>query len=220
MPALQLNQGIKASLVSCQKWSIIGEIHDHENDLQVSNTWRETIIMLLVAIVVYVGLRFSIQTYIVHGPSMEPNYTENEWLIVNKLAYRFGTPHRGDIIVFYPPIAPKTRFIKRIIGLPGESVEVKNSKVYVYKTDGTVITLDEPYIAHPAVHNSVKRTVPEGQYFVMGDNRIDSEDSRDGWYAPRASIVGKAWVSVWPPSRWGMAPNHVVQSQTVQAPAN
>ena len=176
--------------------------------------------MLLVAVVVYVGLRFTIQTYVVHGPSMEPNFIENEWLIVNKLAYKLGEVHRGDIVVFYPPISPDTRFIKRIIGLPGESVEVKNGKVYVYEMDGTVITLDEPYIAQPASRNSVKRTIPEGQYFVMGDNRNNSEDSRDGWYAAGEKIVGKAWLTIWPFSRWGTAPNFIVQGQTVTVPAN
>ena len=181
----------------------------------MSKTWRETIIMLAIAVVVYLALRFSIQTYIVYGPSMEPNFTEDEWIIVNKLAYKLGDIHRGDIIVFYPPISPNQRFIKRVIAFPGESVEVKNGKVIVYKTDGTVLTLDEPYIKYPATHNSVKRTVPEGHYFVMGDNRDNSEDSRDGWYAASEKIVGKAWIDVWPPSRWGTAFNYVLPSAAV-----
>ena len=80
---------------------------------------------------------------------MEPNYWNDEWIIVDKLAYKFHTPQRGDIIIFQPPITSTKPFIKRIIGLPGETVEIKDGTVYIHKTDGSVITLQEPYIKEP-----------------------------------------------------------------------
>ncbi len=84
----------------------------------------ETLIIVLISVAVFIGLRFTIQTYIVNGPSMEPNYQNNEWIIVEKLAYKFAKVQRGDIIVFQPPVSSTKPFIKRVIGLPGEIVEI------------------------------------------------------------------------------------------------
>jgi signal peptidase I len=183
----------------------------------MNKTLRETIIMLLIAAVIFVGLRFTIQTYIVYGPSMEPNFTEDQWLIVNKLAYKFSEPHRGDVIILRSPYNDGKRFIKRVIGLPGESVEIKDGKVYVYETDGTILALDEPHIKYTATNNYAKHVVPDGQYFVMGDNRNNSDDSRSGWTVPPKNIIGKPWLSIWPFSKWGLAANFVISEQTVHA---
>jgi signal peptidase I len=180
----------------------------------LSRAVRETIIMILIAIVVFVGLRLTIQTYIVYGPSMQPNFTENQWLIVNKLAYKFGTPQRGDIVIFRPPLNEEIPFIKRVIGLPGESVEVKDGVVYVYQTDGTKLTLNEPYITYVATRNFAKHIIPEGEYFVMGDNRNNSDDSRSGWTVPLANIIGKPWLSVWPPAEWSLPANYSFANQS------
>jgi signal peptidase I len=169
---------------------------------------REFIILLVIAVAVYLGMRFSVHTYIVYGPSMQPNFVENEWIIVNKLVYKFHEPQRGDIIVFKPPFAETKNYIKRIIGLPGEAVEVKGGKTYVYKTDGTTLVLDEPYVSLPDAQSFPKRTIPLGQYYVMGDNRSNSNDSRYGWFVPRNDIIGKAWLNIWPPGRWGLPLNY------------
>ncbi len=151
-----------------------------------NQTFREAIVLVLIAVVVFVGLRLSIQSYIVYGPSMQPNFVENQRIIVNKLSYLFGEPHRGDVIVFKPPFNDMN-YIKRVIGLPGESVEVKEGVTYVYKTDGTTIIIDpEPYVEFPSERTYSRRTIPEGEYYVMGDNRNNSSDSR--------SAV--AWLSV------------------------
>ena len=177
----------------------------------------ETIILILIAIAVFIGLRFSIQTYIVYGPSMEPNFHEDEWIIVNKLAYKFGEPQRGDIIVFHPPVSSSKPYIKRIIGLPGETVEINSGKVYIHKTDGSALLLEEPYIKEAFFTTYTSKTIPADEYFVMGDNRNNSSDSRSGWFISRDKIIGKDWIAIWPPSAWGTASNYTQPSQAVSA---
>lgn len=173
-----------------------------------SRTFWETALVILFAVVLFVGLRVSIQSYIVYGPSMENNYHQDEWIIVNKLDYKFHDPQRGDIIVFQPPVASSKPYIKRIIGLPGERVVIKNGVTYVTGTDGAVIRLDEPYIKSAAefTSNYDSGVIPPNDYFVMGDNRANSTDSRYGWFASRDKIIGEAWISIWPPHLWGTAP--------------
>jgi signal peptidase I len=180
----------------------------------MNKTFWETLIVILIAVILFIGLRITIQTYIVYGPSMEPNYWEDEWIIVNKVDYKFVEPQTGDIIVFQPPIQSSKPFIKRIIGLPGETVEIKNGVVHVHKTNGSTITLQEPYIKEPFYSNYNTLVIPAGEYFVMGDNRNNSSDSRMGWFVSRDKIIGKAWVSIWPPRLWGAAPNYTQPAVT------
>ncbi len=186
----------------------------------MSKSFYETLIVILIALALFVGLRLTIQTYIVYGPSMEPNYWEDEWIIVNKLAFKFHAPQTGDIIVFQPPIYSTKPFIKRIIGLPGESVEIKNGKVYIHKTDGSIITLEEPYIKELFSTNYKSPIIPENEYFVMGDNRNNSSDSRSGWLVSRDKIIGKAWISIWPPHLWGVAANYTQPSMVFSTASN
>ncbi len=174
----------------------------------MNKSFWETLVIIFIAVILFVGLRLTIQTYIVYGPSMEPNYWNDEWIIVDKLAYKFHTPQRGDIIIFQPPVTSTKPYIKRIIGLPGESVEIKDGKVYIHKTDGSVISLQEPYIKEPFATNYTSQVIPPNEYFVMGDNRNNSSDSRGGWLASRDKIFGKAWISIWPPHLWGVAPTY------------
>jgi len=144
---------------------------------------------------------------------MEPNLHHEERVFINKLAYRFGgTPHRGDIVVFVPPaeLASPNDYVKRIIGLPGERVETRNGYVYIHKADGSEMRLDESaYVAEPTIGYFLSDVIPEGHYFVMGDNRNNSGDSRGGnWTVPLSDIVGRAWIVIWPPADWGRAPNY------------
>ena len=147
-----------------------------------------------------------VQNFRIVGTSMEPNTHNGQYIMVNKTSYWFGrTPQRGDVIVFRPPEAPQTTRVKRVVALPGETIEIRaNGIVYV---DGC--QLEEQYL--PAYHiGSVGSwTVPSGQYFVMGDNRSVSYDSCQAGTIPLRNVIGKAWLVVWPASDWGFAPNYV-----------
>ncbi len=183
----------------------------------MSKVLRETIVLVLIAVVTFVGLRLTIQSYIVYGPSMQPNFEENQRIIVNKVVYNLHEPQRGDVIVFNPPFNETKNYIKRIIGLPGESVYNDTANTEIYTIDGTVLILDEPYEEAPSKRNYTKHTVPDNQYFVMGDNRNNSNDSRSGWMVPSENIIGKTWLSIWPPDRWGLALNYPFPESTAQA---
>jgi signal peptidase I len=139
------------------------------------------------------------------------NFTlhNGQQLLVNKIVYNFHEPERGDIIVFHPPVEiDEDDFIKRIIGLPGEKVAIVDGQVIIQKADGSFIELDEPYITRPANRDFEGTIIPEGEYFVMGDNRVNSSDSRTGWTLKEDDIIGKAWISVWPVGDWGLVSNH------------
>lgn len=134
----------------------------------------------------------------VDGFSMEPTLHSGEYVIVNKVSYRLGEPARGDIIVFHFPRKPDQEYIKRVIGLPGDSVRIADGRVYVNE-----IALHEPYIfADPAYVGSW--TVPEGELFVLGDNRNNSSDSHNWGFVPNDQVIGKAVFVYWPPTQWGI----------------
>ena len=179
---------------------------------------REAIILVIIALAVFFGLRLTIQTYVVFGPSMQPTFVAYERLIVNKVSYWFNGPQRGDVIVFQPPFPSAEKYIKRVIGLPGESVEVKNGITYIYTTDGKVLQLNEPYIKEKPLQDFAKYTVPAGQYFVMGDNRNSSSDSRMGWTVPRKNIVGKSLFTYWPVTKLGGSHSYRFPTASVLLP--
>jgi signal peptidase I len=134
----------------------------------------------------------------VDGYSMEPTLHSGEFVIVSKLSYGLGSPERGDIIVFHFPRDPEQEYIKRVIGLPGDEVEISGGLVSV---NGQV--LDEPYIAAPPVYES-SWIVAEDSLFVLGDNRNNSSDSHNWGSVPNDNIVGKALFVYWPPPDWGL----------------
>jgi len=173
---------------------------------------REILFTITLALVIFFALQTTVQSVVVIGSSMEPSLHEGQRLLVNKIAYSFHDPERGDIIVFHPPNNRQSDFIKRVIALPGDTVEIKRGAVYV---DGS--KLHEPYIKEPTKSNFKEDKVPEGEYFVLGDNRNNSNDSRRGWTVPRQNIIGKAWLSIWPPSEWGLAPNYSLEEQVAGA---
>jgi signal peptidase I len=173
---------------------------------------RETLQIILLALVIFFSIHFMIQNFRIDGTSMEPNLHNSEYVIVNKTAYWFGrNPHRGDVIIFQAPDQPQNDRVKRVIGLPGETVEVRpDGTVYITGVDGNRSRLEEPYLATYHSGASGTWTVPEGEYFVMGDNRSVSYDSREGGPVPRNKIIGKAWLIVWPLHDWGWAPNRSI----------
>ena len=183
----------------------------------MKHTLRDLLIMVIIAAAIFIGLRSTAQTYVVYGPSMEPNFWENQRLIVNKVVYRIHEPERGDVIVFRPPDNQRDSYIKRIIGLPGETVEVKDGLVYIHQENGNVLQLDEPYVKELSNRPFKGNKIPENEYFVLGDNRNNTNDSRNGWTTPSESIIGKAWVSIWPPDKWGLAANYPLQEQIANA---
>ena len=175
------------------------------------NPWKDFLEILVTAVILFIVLHVIFQSSFVSGPSMQPTYQNNDRLLVYKLAYSFsGEPERGDIIVFHPPLDGKEKeeFIKRVIGLPGEKVDIYGGKVYVTLTDGTVKTLEEPYISAAPKYEAHSGVIPEGYYFVLGDNRLNSNDSHNGWLVPEKNIIGKACLNFFPFSIIGGAPNY------------
>jgi signal peptidase I len=164
---------------------------------------REVGITILIAVAVFVVLQLTVQAYTVVMSSMEPNIHDGECIMVNKACYRSSGPQRGEVIIFDPPFASPHPFIKRVIGLPGETVEIKDEKVFI---DG--IPLEEEYIMAPPNYTMPATEVPENEYFVLGDNRNSSNDSHNDWMVPRDNIIGKAWFIYWPPSKWGVVKHY------------
>ncbi len=165
---------------------------------------RDTLLTVVLTVVIFVVVQSTIQVSIVNGSSMEPQLHDGQRIVVNKATYLIHEPERGDIVVFRPPQqVGSTPFIKRIIGLPGDTVEVKRGMVYV-----NGYPLDEPYIEDAPTYNLPKERIDGGSYFVLGDNRNNTSDSHVWGTVPQTNIIGKAWVSIWPPETWGTAPNH------------
>jgi len=161
---------------------------------------RELLITLGLAIAIFLILQTTIQSSIVEGSSMQPGLQDGDRLIVVKPAYTFTNPQRGDIVIIHPPVSPDKEWVKRIIGIPGDTVEIKNGVVYVNS-----VALDEPYIkAKPAYPHYGPVKVPSDNYFVLGDNRNNSTDSHTGWTVSRPNIVGEVWLRIWPFSNWGI----------------
>ncbi len=153
-------------------------------------------------------LAFGIRAFVaearyIPSASMEPTLEINDRLIIEKISYRLRLPQRGDVVVFSPTKTLqqqgfKAAFIKRVIGLPGDTVEVKGGKVYV---NGKA--LEENYIQEPPKYGYGPVQVPEAEYLVLGDNRNNSSDSRVWGFVPRENLIGRAGVRFWPPERLG-----------------
>ena len=160
---------------------------------------RFAIVVLLIAI----GLRFFIaQPFVVSGSSMVPTFQDKNYLIVDELTYDFHAPSRGDVIVFHPPGQPKgVYYIKRVIGLPGETIKISNETVTIINSaNPNGFVLKEPYISAPTTitTGSLSKTLSADEYFVMGDNRPFSSDSRAWGTLPRENIVGRVLLRLFP----------------------
>jgi signal peptidase I len=160
------------------------------------------------AAVLFVGMQFTVQRFAVDGPSMLDNFYTGQQLMVNKIVYHIHAPERGDVVLLARPEVTSEIYIKRIIGLPGESVEIKNGIVYIHQKNGVTISLEEPYVTRKAASDYKGDLIPENEYFVMGDNRNNSSDSRDGWTLPSEHVIGKVWLSVWPMNLFGLIPEY------------
>jgi len=147
---------------------------------------------IVITAIVYFGIHAAIEPRVVLGQSMEPTLHTGEYVMLDKVTYHFRAPERGDIVVFRYPYAPKDDYIKRVIGLLGDHVQVYGGAVYV---DGH--RLRESYIADPPDYTDNK-VVPKGYLYVLGDNRDNSSDSHEWGLLPRQNIIGRAMFSYWP----------------------
>lgn len=168
---------------------------------------KDIVLPIIIGLAVFFLLRMLVEPFVVEHSSMWPTIEEGEYILVDKVSYRFHEPQRGDIVVFRPPWNLGRPYIKRVIGLPGDVVEIKDGSVFVNGSP-----LDEPYAGRtPDLLPPVE--VPQGEYFVLGDNRNNSYDSRRGWTVSRKNIVGRAWVTYWPPRRWKLIEHAELKGQ-------
>ncbi len=198
----------------------------------------EIIETLVLTLVIYLLIHnFVAQPFEVQQESMLPTITPSDYVLIEKVTPRFGDYQRGDVIVFNPPSGYEQGgipFIKRIIGLPGDSVQLENGRVLITPPGGTTVRIDEPYIARTADGRPVPTqnqapepqtewTVPAGSYFVMGDNRMQSEDSRRFGPIGHDAIIGRAWLRYFPLDRIGFVqrPSYAgLTSQPQSSPAS
>ncbi len=178
------------------------------------NFVRELIGTLVIAIVIFILLRLVVGSDAVISDAMEPGLHVGERLLINKIAFRFDEPNRGDIVYYKSPNGDLDQ-MKRIIGLPGDIIEVKDRAVYI---DGN--KLNEPYVKDPPGYTLLAYQVPSNNYFVLGDNRNNSNDSSTGWTVPKENIMGRAWLFTWPPNKWGGVDNYPLSLQLPASNAN
>jgi signal peptidase I len=216
------------------------EYQNHEsnseelNNLEVENNPAKDFLyfifdLLKTGIIVFVialSLRyFVIQPFIVDGESMMPNFVNNEYILAEKISFLTGEPKRGDVIVFRYPGNPNVSYIKRIIGLPGETVKIENNSVKIYNAqykDG--VALEETYLgdgtltlASGSSLGIFTKTLGLNEYFVMGDNRQHSSDSREWGVLPKTNIIGRAWLTVLPTDKFGL--QHRIKYQNITSSA-
>lgn len=154
--------------------------------------------IVIISLVIIVPIRyFVVQPFFVRGESMHPTFASGDYLVINEIGYRFREPQRGDVVVFRPPSNGRQFYIKRVIGLPGEVVQVEGGKVWVGKASDALGQLTEEYITGPTP-GSANISLGFDEYFVLGDNRNASSDSRSWGTLPRKNIIGKAWIRAWP----------------------
>jgi signal peptidase I len=168
---------------------------------------RDLIIVLALAVIILLAARFVLGSYAIAGESMQPGLQKGQHLLVYRPAYAFTSPERGDIVYFRTPEGRPFQ-LKRIIGIPGDLIEVRDNYLYINNT-----RLEEPYLRERTAYTLEPFRVPPGNYFILGDNRNNSSDSSSGWTVPEENIQGRAWIIIWPPSHWGSAGNYPLDSQ-------
>lgn len=166
----------------------------------------ETAKIVIISLAIIIPVRyFLVQPFFVKGASMEQTFTDGNYILIDEITYRFKNPQRGDVVVFRYPLDTTQFYIKRIIGLPGETIDIKNDHIIIYNgqhPDG--FTLDEPYL-EPDQHTlgDMKVTLDPNEYFVLGDNRLRSSDSRIWGNVNRSLIIGRVFFRAWPLNELG-----------------
>lgn len=157
----------------------------------------EVVKVVLISLAIIMPIRlFVVQPFYVDGPSMEPTFYDKEYLIIDEISYRFSEPARGDVVVFKNPKDTGVYFIKRVIGLPGDTVEVKDGNIFINNEE-----LKEVYIEYKDTKDNPAVKIGVDEYFVMGDNRVNSYDSRAIGPVNQKYLIGKAWLRGWPINR-------------------
>ncbi len=186
---------------------VIEDVGEDEKKPTVNSFLWELIRVIVIAVVLMFAIRiFVAEPFVVSGSSMVPNFHNREYLVVDKISYRFNEPHRGDVIIFRYPKDTSQYFIKRIIGLPGEKVQIVNGRAKVFNAqhpEGSFI--DEPYLPSNEITFGKEDIVSLGsdEFYVMGDNRLASSDSRVWGILPKHDIIGHAWLRAFPLNEFG-----------------
>ena len=156
--------------------------------------------IIVIALLIVVPIRyFLFQPFVVKGDSMVPNFHSGDYLIIDEISYRFNQPQRGEVVVFKYPHMPSQRYIKRIIGLPGETIEVKEDQIFISKNGETQELDESPYLSNSLfTPGNLSTDLGDREYFVLGDNRPSSSDSRQWAPQPREYIIGRVFLRPWP----------------------
>ena len=170
----------------------------------IANIWDIGKLALIALLIVMPIRIFIFQPFVVNGQSMEPNYHSSDYLIIDEISYRFNAPQRGDVVVFKYPKNPNFKYIKRIIGLPGDRIKISAGDVYLngQKLDQTsFLSSDVKTNGGAFLGEGDEVVVPEDNYFAMGDNRPFSSDSREWGFVPKNAVIGKSFIVYWPLNR-------------------
>ena len=186
---------------------------------------KEMIETVLLALLLFVLMEFSVQNFKVEGSSMTPTLEQDQYLLVNKLIYSrvgldeltpfvpfvhastngsdrtmfaFHPPQHGEVVIFHFPADPTRDFVKRVIGVPGDTIEIRQGDVF---RNGQYV--EEPFVTNPSTRTYGPVFVEQGHYYVLGDNRRSSNDSRDWGLVPEENLIGRAWMRYWPPDGLG-----------------
>ena len=163
--------------------------------------WEITKIVVISLAIIIPARYYLIQPFFVYGASMEPNFSDGQYLIVNEIGYRFNNPQRGEVVVFKYPLNPSQYYIKRIVGLPGETVKVKDGRVIICDqifSEGRVLDESSYLPKNRITSGDIEIKLGENEYFVLGDNRQASSDSRRWGRLSEEYIIGQVWVRAWP----------------------
>jgi signal peptidase I len=202
---LGTESSVDAYLEAIEKETIEGQIEDKQstNWDTVKTIIREILETVILTVIIFFLIQTVVRNFRVVGTSMEPNLHSSQYLIVDKISYRLGEPQRGDVIVFEPPNKPGEDYVKRVIGVSGDLVEIRSGKVFINNE-----AVEESYVVYPGSYSMSPRRVGTNELFVLGDNRNSSSDSRSWGMLSQDKVVGKAWISYWPPNYWGLIPRN------------
>ncbi|MFH0805389.1 MAG: signal peptidase I [Patescibacteria group bacterium] len=158
--------------------------------------------IVVISLAIIIPIRYYlIQPFFVRGASMEPNFENGQYLVINEIGYRFDDPERGDVVVFKYPLDPSQYYIKRVVGLPGEKIEIKDDLIFIYNSNSPEgMKLDESsYLPEGRItRGGINVQLNDEEYFVLGDNRSASSDSRKWGPLPKNNIIGRVWLRAWP----------------------